>query len=109
MADDVSWHDLGPYGCTDVPTPNIDRLALEGLRFDMAFQSTAMCAPTRQQFLTMDSVTSNKKVALFTDNEQDGIIMGNLWTENVKKFGYEIVASSLFHVGKWKSSFPPII
>ncbi len=48
----MSWHDSGAYGGLDVPTPTIDRLAREGMRFTHAFQSTAMCAVTRQQLLT---------------------------------------------------------
>ena len=54
---------------------------------------------TDQQFLTMDTVASNKKVALFTDNEQDGVIMGKLWEEKAKKFGYDVVYHANFPVG----------
>ena len=52
IADDMSWHDSGAYGNRRVPTPNIDRLAREGMLFRRAFQSTAMCAVTRQQLYT---------------------------------------------------------
>lgn len=52
LADDLHWSDMGCMGNTQVRTPNIDRLAGEGLAFDAAFTSTAMCAPTRQQLLT---------------------------------------------------------
>ncbi|MEO1011124.1 MAG: sulfatase-like hydrolase/transferase, partial [Bacteroidota bacterium] len=52
MADDMTWSDCSPYGNTDVFTPNIQKLANEGLCFDNMFTSTAMCAPTRQQILT---------------------------------------------------------
>lgn len=52
LADDQSWFDSGIYGNEDVPTPNIDRLAREGMRFTHAFTGTAMCAPTRQQLYT---------------------------------------------------------
>lgn len=52
LADDLHWSDMGCMGNTQVRTPNIDRLAKEGLAFDAAFTSTAMCAPTRQQLLT---------------------------------------------------------
>ena len=52
IADDQSWRDAGCYGNPDVKTPNIDRLAAEGMRFDRAFTATAMCAPTRQQLYT---------------------------------------------------------
>lgn len=52
IADDMTWTDSGIYGSPDVPTPNIDRLAGEGMRFTHAFQAVAMCAPTRQELYT---------------------------------------------------------
>lgn len=54
---------------------------------------------TTQQFKTMDTVESNKKVALFTDNEQDGVVMGGLWEEKAPEFGYEVVYRANFPVG----------
>ncbi len=52
IADDLAWHDIGCYGATQVSTPNIDKLAAEGMRFERAFTATAMCAPMRQQMYT---------------------------------------------------------
>ncbi|MEM9345706.1 MAG: sulfatase [Planctomycetota bacterium] len=52
IADDLHWYDMGCMGNDQVRTPHIDRLAKEGMAFDAAFTSTAMCAPTRQQLLT---------------------------------------------------------
>ena len=52
LADDLSWFDIGCYGSKDANTPNIDRLASEGMLFSNAFTATAMCAPTRQQLYT---------------------------------------------------------
>ena len=52
LADDMAWRDSGVYGNPEVRTPNIDRLATEGLTFDKAFTTTAMCAPSRQQLYT---------------------------------------------------------
>ncbi len=52
IADDQTWRDSGCYGNKDVRTPNIDRLASEGVRFTRAFTATAMCAPMRQQMYT---------------------------------------------------------
>ena len=49
LADDLSWFDLGCYGSKDVNTPNIDKLAREGMTFSNAYTATAMCAPSRQQ------------------------------------------------------------
>jgi uncharacterized sulfatase len=52
IADDHSMLDSGCYGNTVVKTPNIDRLAREGMRFTRAFTATAMCAPTRSILYT---------------------------------------------------------
>jgi len=52
LADDQNWLDCGCYGNRDVKTPNIDRLASEGMKFNLCFTATAMCAPTRQQLYT---------------------------------------------------------
>ena len=52
IADDQTWFDAGCYGNAIINTPNIDRLAADGLKFNRAFTSTAMCAPTRQQLYT---------------------------------------------------------
>ena len=52
IADDLNKDSVGVYGNKDVKTPNIDRLAGQGMRFNLAYTSTAMCAPTRQQMYT---------------------------------------------------------
>ena len=46
IADDCRHYDLGCYGSPDAITPNIDRLAAQGLRFERFFQATAMSSPT---------------------------------------------------------------
>ncbi len=52
IGDDMTWRDCEPYGNSDVRTPNMARLAREGMCFDAMFTATAMCAPTRQQLYT---------------------------------------------------------
>jgi uncharacterized sulfatase len=51
-ADDMTWRDCQPYGNKDVLTPQIAKLAEEGMCFDNMHTSTAMCAPTRMQLYT---------------------------------------------------------
>ena len=50
--DDVGYGDVGAYGATMIPTPNIDRLAVEGLRFTDGHCSAATCSPSRYSLLT---------------------------------------------------------
>jgi len=52
LADDHTGRDCGCYGNKDVRTPNIDRLATQGMVFNNAFTSAAMCTPTRAQLYT---------------------------------------------------------
>ncbi len=52
MSDDVGYGDISCYGATEVSTPNIDRLASEGLRFTSGYCSASTCTPTRYSFLT---------------------------------------------------------
>ena len=52
IGDDMTYHDCEPYGSNQVKTPNLNRLAKEGLCLDRMFTATAMCAPTRQQLYT---------------------------------------------------------
>ena len=49
--EDMSPH-LGCYGNKTVPTPNIDRLAREGVRYTHAFATTAVCGPSRHALIT---------------------------------------------------------
>jgi arylsulfatase A len=52
MADDMGYGDLGCYGAVKIPTPNMDRLAAEGMRFTDAHSSSAVCTPSRYSVLT---------------------------------------------------------
>ena len=52
IGDDMSWYDAGCYGSKQANTPNIARLASQGMRFEHAYTATAMCAPMRQQLYT---------------------------------------------------------
>jgi len=52
MADDLGYGDLGCYGQEDILTPNIDRLAREGMRFTDHYSGSTVCAPSRCCLLT---------------------------------------------------------
>jgi arylsulfatase B len=51
VADDLGWKDVGFNGCTDIKTPNLDRLAATGARLEQ-FYVQPMCTPTRAALLT---------------------------------------------------------
>ncbi len=52
LADDMGWRDAGCYGSTFYETPNIDRLAKEGMRFTNAYAACPVCSPTRASIMT---------------------------------------------------------
>ena len=52
LADDLGYADVSCYGQRDYSTPNIDRLATEGLRFTQAYSNSAICSPTRTALIT---------------------------------------------------------
>ena len=52
MADDMGWADLGAYGSKAIQTPNLDRLASEGMRFTDAYAGHTVCAPSRCALMT---------------------------------------------------------
>src|SRR5438445_5426517 len=52
LTDDQGYGDLGSYGATDIATPNIDRLARDGLRFTSFYVSQPVCTASRASLLT---------------------------------------------------------
>src|SRR6195256_2483436 len=52
MADDMGYADLSCYGRRDYTTPNIDRLAAEGMKFLQAYANSAVCSATRTALIT---------------------------------------------------------
>jgi len=53
MADDMNWDAVGAFGCpTEETTPNLDRLASEGLRFNHGHVTIAVCQPSRSALMT---------------------------------------------------------
>ena len=52
MCDDLGYSDLGFNGCEDIPTPGIDRIADEGVKFTNAYVSYPVCGPSRAGFMT---------------------------------------------------------
>ncbi|MBA3352315.1 MAG: sulfatase-like hydrolase/transferase [Blastocatellia bacterium] len=52
LADDLGWGDLSCYGRPDYQTPNLDKLAQQGIRFTNAYSAAPVCTPTRVGFFT---------------------------------------------------------
>lgn len=52
LADDLGYADVGFNGCKDIPTPNIDRIAKNGVTFKQGYASYAVCGPSRAGIMT---------------------------------------------------------
>ena len=52
LADDLGWGDLGCYGQKTLRTPNLDRMAKEGIRFTRHYSGSTVCAPSRCVLMT---------------------------------------------------------
>jgi arylsulfatase A-like enzyme len=52
LADDLGYGDIGPYGQKQILTPNLDRLAAQGLKFTQVYAGAAVCAPSRSVLMT---------------------------------------------------------
>lgn len=52
VADDLGYAEIGVQGCKDIPTPNIDSIAKNGIRFTSGYVSCPVCSPTRAGLMT---------------------------------------------------------
>lgn len=82
IADDVSWNDLGCYGNKVVKTPNIDKLAREGLRFTNAFLIASSCSPSRCSIISGKYPHSDGAAVLHTPLPEREIPFPLLLKEN---------------------------
>lgn len=77
LADDLGYGDLGAYGQTRIDTPNLDRLAAQGLRFTQHYAGSTVCAPSRAALMTGQhtgnvQIRGNYELGGFRDEEERG-------------------------------------
>tara|TARA_R110002096_G_scaffold91625_1_gene207233 strand:+ start:4776 stop:6254 length:1479 start_codon:yes stop_codon:yes gene_type:complete len=96
IADDMSWDDCGAYGHPSIRTPNLDKLAEQGMTFDNAFLTISSCSPSRCSILT-------GRYPHNTDAEElhwplpDAQIT---FTEKLREAGYWCGAAGKWHLGE---------
>ncbi len=111
MMDDLGYGDLGSYGASDVRTPNIDRLAREGIRFTDAYANGPVCTPTRAALISglypqrvgLESILT----ASPEDRELGLPVRGGSLPALLKTNGYATALIGKWHLG-WKPEFGPI-
>lgn len=93
IADDCTFRDIGCYG-GQAHTPNIDKLATEGMRFERCFQAAPMCSPTRHNIYTgLYPVTSGAYPNhTFVEPETKSVV------HYLKELGYRIGQTGKTHV-----------
>ncbi len=101
MADDLGWADLGCYGRDDIRTPNLDRLAREGMKFGHAYSNSPICSPTRVGLITgryqyrlpigLDEPTGGVNLGLETDVPT--------MSSQLKAAGYQTSLIGKWHLG----------
>ncbi len=104
-ADDMGYGELGSYGQQKIKTPNLDRMANEGMRFTQHYASAPVCAPSRCMLLTgrhagHSYIHGNYELGEFADSLEGGqmplpegtFTIGHL----MKQAGYKTAV-----IGKW--------
>ncbi|EAQ77688.1 sulfatase family protein [Blastopirellula marina] len=96
IGDDVGWNDVGPYGHPHVKTPNLDRMAAAGIRFDAAFLTCSSCSPSRCSIVTGRYPHSTGAAELHMPLPADQVVFAGL----LKQAGYYTGAAGKWHLGK---------
>jgi N-sulfoglucosamine sulfohydrolase len=95
IADDLGVEDLGAYGHPKVRTPNIDRLAKGGMRFDRAILTCSSCSPSRSSILTGRYPHQTGAEQLHWPLPADQVML----TTPLRKAGYWTAAAGKWHLG----------
>lgn len=100
VSDDHAYQTIGAYGSKLMPTPNIDRIAKEGVRFDKAYVTNSICGPSRAVILTGKYSHKNG----FKDNVSANFNGAqNSFIKELSKVGYQTA-----WIGKWHLQSNPI-
>jgi arylsulfatase A-like enzyme len=104
LVDDMGYGELGCFGNTSVKTPNLDRLAAEGIKFEQFYVNSPICSPSRVAFATgqhparwqitsyIDNRAANKKRGMAQWLDPKAPSLARL----LQSAGYRTA-----HVGKW--------
>lgn len=110
LTDDQGYADVGFNGCTDIPTPNIDRIAAEGVRFSDGYVSFPVCGPSRAGLLTgryQDRFGFTTNPTIDPANPEAGIPLDEKnMAEVLKPAGYSSAIIGKWHMGSHEVHHP---
>ena len=112
LADDLGYRDLGFMGATEIETPNLDRLAAEGVRFESGYVAHPVCAPSRAGLLTgrypaRFGMDGNLGYAPFDPHE--GLPVGETtFVESLRAAGYRTGMVGKWHLGAAPEFLPRV-
>lgn len=95
IADDIGWNDLGCYGNEAVHTPNLDRMASEGLKFTNAYLTTSSCSPSRTSIISGRYPHNTGSAELHTPLPESI----EIFPEKLKEGGYYTGQAGKWHMG----------
>ncbi|NQU86720.1 MAG: sulfatase [Mariniphaga sp.] len=104
IVDDAAWNDSGTYGNSLIKTPNIDRLANEGLTFNNAFLTTSSCSPSRCSIITGRFPHNTGAEELHMPLPSNQLIFPG----ELQKAGYYTVSAGKWHLGPKRAEFDTI-
>lgn len=107
-ADDLAYGDLGCYGNSEATTPNLDRLAAEGLRFTDFYVAQAVCSASRAALLTGCYPNRLGILGALGPRDTHGIADSE-WTlaEVLRQRGYACAVYGKWHLGRQPQFLPP--
>ena len=102
--DDLGYGDVGAYGATEIKTPNINRLAQEGVQFTNGYSTSATCTPSRYALLTGEYPWRNKNAKILPGTAPLIIDTAQMTLPGMlKERGYHTGIVGKWHLGlgKW--------
>ncbi|GAB5405559.1 MAG: sulfatase-like hydrolase/transferase [Aureliella sp.] len=97
LADDMGWGDSATYGHPLIKTPNLDKLASQGVKFTQCYSACGVCSPSRSAILTGRTPYRNGVYRHLSGNHEAHLRDSEItYPKLLKSIGYETC-----HVGKW--------